>query len=511
MYAGVEARIDGRTGEALARSSRTVPLTMTAQNLADTRLVDGIPAHRLFEGLSSLYRWIIVTDGDRRILWMSNALRELVGDEELALGADARNYIPKLPKPEQVFSLRSKLRHRGALAGVVLDVATRDGDVVEVEANLFKLETGRSEPPLIVSIARPIESDAQRDAGIATIIVDTSPDAVVAVDRHGFVTHANPAAERLLGRTRDELTGSAAALLFGESAREIERIAASLGTRSEPAECEMVIGRAEGGVTRLVTTVSPLPEDIGGCVLFLREATGRDEVVADLRRANAELEHCVNALAHDLRSPLVALLGFSRLLRQDYGSHLDDTGCHFLDRIEQAGRTMEGLIHDLLELSRIGQPGEHPAMVDPRAVLQQLHAEFKPRLDARGIRLALPEMPPPLVYCDRTRLYQVFSNLIGNAIDHMGDTSDPRIEVAVVEAGDGHDIVVRDNGRGIPYDQHERIFEVFQSLGARNDGRAGTGIGLAIVKKIAEIHGGCVWVESEPGRGSAFHVHLPRR
>jgi PAS domain-containing protein len=205
MYAGVEARIDGRTGEALARSSRTVPLTMTAQNLADTRLVDGIPAHRLFEGLSSLYRWIIVTDGDRRILWMSNALRELVGDEELALGADARNYIPKLPKPEQVFSLRSKLRHRGALAGVVLDVATRDGDVVEVEANLFKLETGRSEPPLIVSIARPIESDAQRDAGIATIIVDTSPDAVVAVDRHGFVTHANPAAERLLGRTRDEL------------------------------------------------------------------------------------------------------------------------------------------------------------------------------------------------------------------------------------------------------------------------------------------------------------------
>jgi signal transduction histidine kinase len=205
----------------------------------------------------------------------------------------------------------------------------------------------------------------------------------------------------------------------------------------------------------------------------------------------------------------VALLGFSRLLRQDYGSRLDDTGAHFVDRIEQAGRTMEGLIHDLLELSRIGQHGERPAMVDPRTVLTQLAAEFKPQLDAEGIRLALPD-EPPLVYCDRTRLYQVFANLIGNAINHMGECEVRGIAVDLVEEEDVDHITVRDFGRGIAPEHHEKIFEVFQTLGRRRDDPRGTGMGLAIVRKIAETHGGRAWVESRPNRGATFHVTFPR-
>jgi signal transduction histidine kinase len=149
-------------------------------------------------------------------------------------------------------------------------------------------------------------------------------------------------------------------------------------------------------------------------------------------------------------------------------------------------------------------------MVDPRAVLIQLHAEVKPRLDSSGIRLVLPE-DPPLVYCDRTRLYQVFSNLIGTAIHHMGPGDAHRIEVEVVEDEEFHRISVRDSGRGIAREHQERIFEVFQSLGARQDGSRGTGIGLAIVRKIAETHGGRAWVESESGRGATFHVTLRRR
>jgi hypothetical protein len=245
-------------------------------------------------------------------------------------------------------------------------------------------------------------------------------------------------------------------------------------------------------------------------ILTLRDATPSRGALAELQRKNEDLEQCVNTLAHDLRSPLVALLGFSRLLRQDYGARLDDTGLHFVDRIEQAGRTMESLIHDLLELSRIGQPGERRSMVDPRAVLQQLQAELKPRLEAGGIELKLP-VHPPLVYCDRTRLYQVFSNLIGNAIDHMGPCDDACIVVDVVHEADGEHITVRDPGRGIAPEHHERIFEVFQSLGRHNDERRGTGIGLAIVKRIAQTHGGRAWVESRPGHGSTFHVTLPRR
>ena len=172
---------------------------------------------------------------------------------------------------------------------------------------------------------------------------------------------------------------------------------------------------------------------------------------------------------------------------------------------------MEALIHDLLELARIGEAGERPGLVDPREVLLQLAAELKPRLESAGIELVLPSGLVSRVYCDRSRMYQVFSNLIGNAIDHMGPRRDARIEVSIDEDERQHEIVVADNGRGIDPSHRERIFEVFQSIGTRSDGRRGTGMGLAIVKKIVERRGGRIWVESEPGRGARFHLTLPRR
>jgi signal transduction histidine kinase len=170
---------------------------------------------------------------------------------------------------------------------------------------------------------------------------------------------------------------------------------------------------------------------------------------------------------------------------------------------------MESLINDLLELSRIGSTRDHKAYVNVSDVLSQLHAELKPRLEGQGVLLRLPA-EPAVVLCDRTRLYQVFSNLIGNALDYMGPVANPEITIAVLEEPDEHRIVVRDNGRGIEPSQRERIFELFQSSGPRADGRRGTGIGLAIVKKIAQSQGGRVWVESRPGEGAAFHVTFPR-
>ena len=116
-----------------------------------------------------------------------------------------------------------------------------------------------------------------------------------------------------------------------------------------------------------------------------------------------------------------------------------------------------------------------------------------------------------MLLCDRTRLYQVFSNLVGNAIDHMGSVQQPRISVAIESAGDFHRISVRDNGQGIAAEDHQRIFEVFQTLGRRPDSGGNSGIGLAIVKKIAEMRGGRTWVESEVGVGTAFHVELAVR
>jgi signal transduction histidine kinase len=295
-------------------------------------------------------------------------------------------------------------------------------------------------------------------------------------------------------------------------AADLERLVSAIGVEREVEEWELTLTRSDGRAARLAASARTRRLDDGtfaGTVLCMRDVTERHQAAIELSRKNAELEHCVHALAHDLRSPLVALLGFSRLLRQDYGTLLDDTGTHFVDRIEQAGRTMEDLIHDLLELSRIGQPGEQKALVNPANVLHQLQAELKPRLDAAGIELELPH-DPPLVFCDRSRLYQVFSNLIGNAIDHMGACEKPRIAVSIFEHEEVCHITVSDSGRGIDAKHHEQVFEPFQSLGPSSDGRTGSGIGLAIVKKIAETHGGRVWLDSRCGYGTTFHVTFRR-
>ena len=446
---------------------------------------------------------MLVFDACGVVRWMSDGFRERCGGAggRVRVGAS----LPQLPGEERLAELRTRFEARGFLPNARIDLG-EPGGPGPFEVSVLRLPETDGEAFFAV-IARPADAAGPDVADGAASILECAPDAILSVDTHGFVRYANPALARLVGEEREQLRHRPLALLAASS-RDIERLLAPLRAAGPSREIEVRLRRAEGGPLTVTVTVSPL-DGSGGAVLCLRDATAQRRQ-SELARRNDELEHCVQTLAHDLRSPLVALLGFSRLLRQDYGDHLDDTGAHFLDRIEQAGRTMESLIHDLLELSRIGQPGERPAMVDPRAVLIQLHAEVKPRLDSGGIRLVLPE-DPPLVYCDRTRLYQVFSNLIGNAIHHMGSCDRPRIEVEVVEDEEFHRISVRDTGRGIAREHQERIFEVFQSLGARQDGSRGTGIGLAIVRKIAETHGGRAWVESEPGQGASFHVTLRRR
>jgi len=370
-----------------------------------------------------------------------------------------------------------------------------------------------------VVIARPVappvrvvDAQAAGGAGFASAVLAGMPEALVVVDEHGYVRFANRAVEALVGHAPADLVGRPVAALCC-FARDLDGLVSALATDGGRIEQTMKLRTRTGGAVEVSAAVSPLPAEAGlprAIILSLSDASASQRALAEIQSKNEDLEHCVGTLAHDLRSPLVALLGFSRLLRQDYGARLDDTGLHFVDRIEQAGRTMEMLIHDLLELSRIGQPGERRSLVDPRAVLQHLHAELKPRLDAAGVELALPANPP-LVFCDRTRLYQVFSNLVGNALEHMGPCKQPRVVVDIVEESDCEHITVHDPGRGIAPENHERIFEVFQSLGPRRDDRSGTGIGLAIVKRIAQTHGGRVWVDSRLGQGSTFHVTFPRR
>ncbi len=470
----------------------------------------------LIQGLTHLHDAVLLLDADGRVTWMSDALAALCG----AAGYEGRCWDALLePAPGSADPWQA-LHEDGRVSNAPVVLRSGDGGRCDAWVSAARLGSRAERCPSVAILRLHRDAEATGPDGLPAArrylhdLLDASPDAVVVVDASRFVTFVNPAMEALLGYTREELLDKPLGLFVSRS-EDLERVAAALDPALPVRNQDLELRRRDG--SPLVVSVSAnlvhLPDGSPlGTVAYLRDVTDRRSSEESLARKNAELEHYVHAVSHDLRSPLVSLLGFTRLLREDFASRIGEKGVHFLNRVEQAGRTMESLIQDLLELSRIGRTGEGSALVDPRGVLQQLQAELKPRLDATGARLVLPK-DPPLVRCDRTRLYQLFSNLVGNALDHMGEANGAEaacIDVEIDQRAEAHEIRVRDNGRGIDPQHHERIFEIFQSLGPRPDGKRGSGIGLAIVKKIVETQGGSVRVESAPGQGATFLIELPR-
>lgn len=454
----------------------------------------------ILEDLAHPQRWVALFAGDGRIAWLSEPLAAW-------FDASAVRWEDLFARAHRGAELWQELLGQGRLVEREADLLTASGcRPVRISAARLALGDGLVVALLRDESGRLDEIEAERLRHDLASILEPAPTPALGLDRHGVIVCANPAALRVLEQPGDALLGQPLSDCL-ERAEDVERVAGALAADEARLEGVVLRGRSKRRASLLLRTIRSRGGEAMATVVYL-EPRLRSDSLAFLQRKNAELEHALRAVSHDLRSPLVALLGFTRLVREDYGGMLGDKGRHFLQRIEQAAQTMETLIHDLLELSRINPAAVHKTAVDPREVLRQLQAELKPRLDATGTLLELPA-EPPLLHCDRTRLYQVLSNLVGNALEHMGPVEAPTIQVSINRVDREHRIVVRDNGRGIGVEHHERIFEIFHSLGPRDDERRQTGVGLAIVKKIAETHGGRVWVESSPDRGAAFHVTLP--
>jgi len=228
-----------------------------------------------------------------------------------------------------------------------------------------------------------------------------------------------------------------------------------------------------------------------------------------LARANKELENFVFTVSHDLKSPIVSIHGFSTMLLNEYRDKLDEEALHYLDRIQYNINQMERLIQDLLELSRVGQVVNPFENVDVGKIVQTALSELQYQWEEKGIEIVVAPNLPTL-YCDRARIVQVFTNLIGNAIKYMGDNPHPRIEIGYKDQGNQHLFFIRDNGIGIDKAYHEKIFDLFYTL-KEVQGVEGTGVGLTIVKRIIENHQGQIWVESEKGKGSTFYFTIPKK
>ncbi len=235
-----------------------------------------------------------------------------------------------------------------------------------------------------------------------------------------------------------------------------------------------------------------------------------------LRASQAEIERFVYTVSHDLRAPLVTIQGFSQRVLQHYGSALDDRGRDYLGRVQKNAQRLEALINDLLQLSRIGRTDLDVQTIALADLAEEVRGQLAVQLESRKISFVVADGLPTVV-ANRYRLGQVLENLVENAILYMGSpgaASPPTIRLDARAIDDGWQVVVTDNGVGIPEEHRERVFNVFERLSA---GKAvhpeGTGIGLATVKKIVETHGGRVWVEDTPGGGAtiAFTIKAIRK
>ncbi|HIJ95459.1 MAG TPA: GAF domain-containing protein [Desulfuromonadales bacterium] len=236
--------------------------------------------------------------------------------------------------------------------------------------------------------------------------------------------------------------------------------------------------------------------------------TERRRVEEELKQKVAELERFTYTVSHDLKSPLITIKGFTGAVEKaladgNYGQMPND-----LKRISNAADKMRDLLNDLLELSRIGRIMHTPEAVDMNLLLQGVAADLAGPLQAAGTELIV-QPGLPMVQCDRLRIAELVQNLVENAIKYIGDQPEPRIRFGVRVDGEQRVFFVQDNGTGIDEKYHATIFGLFNQLDTKSDG---TGIGLALAKRIVEIHGGRIWVESHgSGTGSTFCFTLPKK
>jgi PAS domain S-box-containing protein len=351
-------------------------------------------------------------------------------------------------------------------------------------------------------------------------LLESAPDGVVIVDEAGLIQIVNRQTEVLFGYPREELLGQPVEVLMPERFRR-RHLGHRAGYQRDPhtrpmgTDLELFGLRQDGSEFPLEISLSPMTPDQGETLIItnIRDITARkivDErlraVVADLARSNAELEQFAYVASHDLQEPLRMVSSFTQLLARRYQGKLGEDADEFIGFAVDGAQRMQELINDLLTYSRVGTRGLELQAVDLSQVVDQVVTDLAAATAEAQASVTRDTLPT--VLGDPIQLRQLFQNLIANGIKFRRPGQPPLVHVSAIQAGGAWQFSVSDNGIGIEPQYQERIFALFQRLHSRAE-YPGTGIGLAICKKIVERHGGQIRVDSEPGRGTTCVVRLP--
>jgi PAS domain S-box-containing protein len=342
-------------------------------------------------------------------------------------------------------------------------------------------------------------------------------EAVLATDEDGRVVFINPVAEALTGWKRQEALGQDVAavlrLVHPQTRQPVERALvreAREGTLGGLASAPLLISKG-GAEMPIEHTAAPIRDGQGGStgsIWVFRDISARQRAEAELARSNGELEQFAYVASHDLQEPLRIVALYTQLLAKRYRGKLDGEADEFIGYILGGATRMHQLIEGLLAYSRVSGRRAAYEPVDCEAVLERALANLRAAIEESGA--VVTHDPLPALMADALQLGQLFQNLLGNAIKFRGEAS-PRVHVSAELSNPPPAewvFSVRDNGIGIDPQQAERIFALFQRLHG-GEAYPGTGIGLALCKKIVERRGGRIWVESGPGPGATFYFTVP--
>ena len=456
---------------------------------------------------------LVTISAEGKITDVNTATEGVTGYSRSELvGADFANYFTDTEKArlgyQQVF-------RDGSVRDYELEISHKNGWLTPViyNASLYRNESG--EIAGVFAAARDISDRKRAEAALQTAsaynrsLIEASLDPLVTISAEGKITDVNTATERVTGCSRDELIGRDFANYFTDP--EKARIGYEQVFRDgSVTNYELAVRHKGGGVTPVMYNASIYRDDSGkviGIFAAARDITDRKRAEEELIRSNEDLQQFAYVASHDLQEPLRNVASCLQLLDKKYKNNLDAKADQLIHYAVESSVRMKALILDLLAYSRVGTKGKPPKQTDCEQLLDQAVKNLRSAISEAGA--VITHDPLPTIPADDAQLLQVFQNLIGNSIKFRRDEP-PQIHVSAVKNKKEWVFTIKDNGIGIESRHLDRIFMIFQRLHKRSQ-YGGTGIGLAIVKKVVERHNGRVWVESEFGGGTTFYFAISEK